>query len=62
MVFLIGVLPGAGATIASFLAYGMERNFVSDEEKEKFGKGSVHGLTAPETANMQRVLEHLFLY
>ena len=49
--FLIGVLPGAGATIASFLAYGMERNFVSDEEKEKFGKGSVHGLAAPETAN-----------
>ena len=49
--FLIGVLPGAGATIASFLAYGMERNLVSDEEKEKFGKGSVHGLAAPETAN-----------
>jgi len=49
--FLIGVLPGAGATIASFLSYGMERNFVSDEEKKKFGKGSVHGLAAPETAN-----------
>ncbi|WP_435090968.1 tripartite tricarboxylate transporter permease [Candidatus Pelagibacter bacterium nBUS_30] len=49
--FLIGVLPGAGATIASFLAYGMERNLVSDEEKEKFGKGSIHGLAAPETAN-----------
>jgi len=49
--FLIGVLPGAGATIASFLAYGMERNYVNDEEKEKFGKGSVHGLSAPETAN-----------
>ena len=49
--FLIGVLPGAGATIASFLAYGMERNFVNEEEKQKFGKGSVHGLTAPETAN-----------
>jgi putative tricarboxylic transport membrane protein len=29
----------------------MERNFVSDEEKEKFGKGSVQGLSAPETAN-----------
>ena len=42
---------GAGATIASFLAYGMERNFVSNEEKEKFGKGSVQGLCAPETAN-----------
>jgi putative tricarboxylic transport membrane protein len=49
--FIVGVLPGAGATIASFLAYGMERNFVSDEEKQKFGKGSVQGLTAPETAN-----------
>ena len=49
--FLIGVLPGAGATIASFLAYGMERNFVNDEEKQKFGKGSVPGLAAPETAN-----------
>jgi putative tricarboxylic transport membrane protein len=49
--FIIGVLPGAGATIASFLAYGMERNLVSDKEKEKFGKGSVHGLAAPETAN-----------
>ena len=49
--FLIGVLPGAGATIASFLAYGMERNLVKDEEKEKFGKGSVNGLSAPETAN-----------
>ena len=45
------MLPGAGATIASFLAYGMERNFVSEEEKQKFGKGSVQGLTAPETAN-----------
>ena len=49
--FIIGVLPGAGATIASFLAYGMERNFVKREEKEKFGKGSVQGLSAPETAN-----------
>ena len=49
--FIIGVLPGAGATIASFLAYGMERNLVKDEEKEKFGKGSIHGLSAPEAAN-----------
>ncbi len=49
--FFIGVLPGAGATIASFLAYGMERNVAPAEEKEKFGKGSIRGLTAPETAN-----------
>ncbi len=49
--FIIGVLPGAGSTIASFLAYGMERNFVNDKEKQEFGKGSVNGLAAPETAN-----------
>ena len=60
--FIIGVLPGAGATIASFLAYGMERNFVSNEEKEKFGKGSVQGLCAPETANNAAVQEHLYHY
>ncbi|KGJ86512.1 tripartite tricarboxylate transporter permease [Colwellia psychrerythraea] len=49
--FFVGVLPGAGATIASFLAYGMERNLSSAKEKLKFGKGSLRGLAAPETAN-----------
>ena len=49
--FLVGILPGAGATIASFLGYGMERNFASEKQKEKFGKGSTIGLAAPETAN-----------
>jgi len=49
--FFIGVLPGAGATIASFLAYGMERNLARGAKKEEFGKGSIRGLTAPETAN-----------
>lgn len=49
--FFVGVLPGAGATIASFLAYGAERNFAPAEAKRQFGKGSVRGLAAPETAN-----------
>jgi len=49
--FFVGVLPGAGATIASFLAYGMERALAPAKEKLKFGKGSVRGLAAPETAN-----------
>ena len=49
--FFIGVLPGAGATIASFLAYGVERNIASPKEQKKFGKGSIKGLAAPETAN-----------
>ena len=49
--FFVGILPGAGATIASFLAYGMERNLASKEQQKEFGKGSHRGLAAPETAN-----------
>ena len=49
--FLIGVLPGAGATIASFLGYAVERNLVNKDEQKEFGKGSIKGLAAPETAN-----------
>jgi len=49
--FLIGVLPGAGATIASFLGYAVERNIAGKQDQEKFGKGSVKGLAAPECAN-----------
>ena len=49
--FLIGVMPGAGATIASFLGYAVERNIASNEDKKMFGKGSIKGLAAPESAN-----------
>ena len=49
--FFIGVLPGAGATIASFLGYAVERNLATEEEQKEFGKGSVKGLAAPESAN-----------
>ncbi|PRY26690.1 putative tricarboxylic transport membrane protein [Aliiruegeria haliotis] len=49
--FFIGVLPGAGATIASFLGYAVERNIATKEEQEEFGKGSIKGLAAPESAN-----------
>ncbi|WP_434662528.1 tripartite tricarboxylate transporter permease [Aeromonas sp. NJAU223] len=49
--FFIGVLPGAGATIASFMAYGAERNFARKEKKDEFGKGSLTGVAAPEAAN-----------
>jgi putative tricarboxylic transport membrane protein len=49
--FFVGILPGAGATIASFLAYGMERNLSNAQQKEEFGHGSQRGLAAPETAN-----------
>ncbi|MFV2002142.1 MAG: tripartite tricarboxylate transporter permease [Paracoccaceae bacterium] len=49
--FLIGVLPGAGATIASFLGYAVERNIAPKDEQAEFGKGSLKGLAAPEAAN-----------
>ena len=49
--FLIGVMPGAGATIASFLGYAVERNIAKGADREEFGKGSIMGLAAPETAN-----------
>lgn len=47
--FIVGVLPGAGATIASFLAYGAERRL--NQEKPAFGEGNIKGLAAPESAN-----------
>ncbi|UGA54141.1 tripartite tricarboxylate transporter permease [Vibrio sp. VB16] len=49
--FFVGVLPGAGATIAAFLAYGLERNLAPKEKQNEFGKGSLRGLVAPESAN-----------
>jgi putative tricarboxylic transport membrane protein len=45
----IGAIPGTGGPIAAFLAYDHARRFSPD--KEKFGKGAVEGVIAPETAN-----------
>jgi putative tricarboxylic transport membrane protein len=47
--FIIGVLPGAGSTIASFISYGLEK--AVSKHPEKFGKGAVEGVAAPEGAN-----------
>src|SRR6056297_2481818 len=49
--FFIGVLPGAGATIASFLGYAVERNIAKGKEQAEFGHGSIKGIAAPESAN-----------
>ena len=48
--FVIGVLPGTGATIASAVSYGTEKR-LAGEEAASFGHGNVKGLAAPETAN-----------
>ena len=47
--FVVGVIPGAGATIASLMAYSTERSL--SKTPENFGKGEMAGLVAPETAN-----------
>ncbi|MCA3246770.1 MAG: tripartite tricarboxylate transporter permease [Azospirillum sp.] len=49
--FVVGVLPGAGATIAAFMSYAVERNLARGARREEFGKGSRRGVAAPETAN-----------
>jgi len=45
----IGLIPGMGGTVASFITYGFARQ-VSDHP-ETFGKGNVEGVIAPESAN-----------
>ena len=47
--FFIGVLPGAGATIASFMAYAAEKK--CSKHPELFGTGLIEGVAAPEGAN-----------
>ena len=46
--FLFGVLPGHGATAASFLGYGLARQY--SKNKENFGKGEISGIMGPQCA------------
>ena len=47
--FFVGMLPAAGATPASLMAYGIAKS--TSKEPDSFGKGNVEGVMAPETAN-----------
>ena len=47
--FVVGVLPGAGATIASAMTYSMEKRLAG--ASGRFGEGDIRGVTAPEAAN-----------
>lgn len=49
MGFVVGILPGAGATIASAMTYTSERKIAGDSGK--FGEGDLRGLASPESAN-----------
>ncbi len=44
-----GALPGTGGTIASFMSYAVEKRVA--KEPERFGKGAIEGVSAPESAN-----------
>jgi putative tricarboxylic transport membrane protein len=47
--FALGILPGAGSTLASFMAYGIERRV--SKNRADFGRGAIEGVAAPESAN-----------
>ncbi len=47
--FIVGVLPGAGGTIASLMSYAVEKKL--SKHPEEFGKGAIEGVAGPEAAN-----------
>ena len=47
--FILGILPGGGAVLASFVAYAVEKRV--SKYPEKFGTGVIEGVAAPESAN-----------
>jgi putative tricarboxylic transport membrane protein len=47
--FFLGILPGGGAVISSFVSYGLERKL--SRHPEEFGKGAIAGVAGPESAN-----------
>jgi putative tricarboxylic transport membrane protein len=51
--FLVGSVPGGGSTIASFVSYTLQKNM--SRRPERFGKGAMEGVAAPEAANNSEV-------
>jgi putative tricarboxylic transport membrane protein len=47
--FFLGILPGGGAVISSFVSYGVEKKV--SKHPEEFGKGAIAGVAGPESAN-----------
>ncbi len=46
---VLGVLPGGGAALSSFAAYALEKKW--SRHPERFGRGAIEGVAAPEAAN-----------
>lgn len=47
--FFLGILPGGGAVLSSFVSYAIEKRI--SKHPEKFGTGMIEGVAAPEAAN-----------
>jgi len=47
--FFLGILPGGGAVLSSFVSYGLEKRI--SKTPEKFGTGMIEGVAGPESAN-----------
>jgi putative tricarboxylic transport membrane protein len=47
--FVIGILPGGGAVLASLVSYAVEKK--SSDHPEEFGQGAIEGVAGPESAN-----------
>jgi putative tricarboxylic transport membrane protein len=47
--FFLGLIPGGGAILSSFLSYAVEKKM--SKHPEEFGKGAIEGVAGPETAN-----------
>jgi len=47
--FLLGLIPGVGAIVPTFISYAVEKKI--SKTPEKFGKGMIEGVAGPETAN-----------
>ncbi|MHB8773070.1 MAG: tripartite tricarboxylate transporter permease [Syntrophales bacterium] len=48
---MLGILPGGGATLASFSAYALEKKVRMRSGEKAFGKGNIRGIASPEAAN-----------
>ena len=47
--FFLGILPGGGPVLSTFIAYGVEKKV--SKHPEEFGRGAIEGVASPESAN-----------
>jgi putative tricarboxylic transport membrane protein len=47
---VIGIMPGIGISIASFMGYIVEQRFTKEEERKTYGTGNIRGVLAPQAA------------